>query len=138
MIQISLSEQTAARLQVLARQRGANVTDLLEQIIGRYLTATQSSAADHATPAALNDQQRIIEQEQQVFAARHQEFLAMYPGETIAIHAGKVIDHDVDRVALSRRIRGRYGNQPILMTPVLPEPIQTMQMRSPHLTDELS
>lgn len=138
MIQISLSEQTAARLQVLARQRGANVTDLLEQIIGRYLTATQSSAADHATPAALNDQQRIIEQEQQVFAARHQEFLAMYPGETIAIHAGKVIDHDVDRVALSRRIRGRYGNQPILMTPVLPEPIQTMQMRSSHLTDELS
>lgn len=138
MIQISLSEQTAARLQVLARQRGANVTDLLEQIIGRYLTATQSSAADHATPAALNDQQRIIEQEQQVFAARHQEFLAMYPGETIAIHAGKVIDHDVDRVALSRRIRGRYGNQPILITPVLPEPIQTMQMRSPHLTDELS
>lgn len=84
-----------------------------EQIIGRYSTATQSSAADHATPAALNDQQRIIEQEQQVFAARHQEFLAMYPGETIAIHAGKVIDHDVDRVALSRRFRGRYGNQPI-------------------------
>lgn len=137
MVQISLSKQTATRLHALARQRGADVTEMLEQIIGRYLTATQSSAGDHATPAALSDQQRIIEQEQQVFAARHQEFLALYPGETIAIHTGKVIDHDVDRVALSRRIRGQYGNQPIFMAPVLPEPIQTMQTRSPRLADEL-
>lgn len=137
MIQISLSKQTAARLHTFARQRGADVTEMLEQIISRYLTATQSAAGGHATPAALNDQQRTIEQEQQVFAARHQEFLALYPGETIVIHAGKVIDHDVDRVALSRRIRGQYGNQPIFMAPVLPEPIQTMQTRSPHLTDEL-
>jgi hypothetical protein len=138
MIQISLSEQTAERLHTLARQRGANVTELLEQIVGRYLAVTQAAVDNRTAPSAVNDQQRIIEQEQQVFAARHQEFLALYPGETIAIHAGKVIDHDVDRVTLSRRTRGRYGNQPILMTPVLPEPIQTVQMRSPHLTDELS
>lgn len=136
MVQVSLSEQTVERVRDLARQRGADVTEILEQAIERYLALTRPPARRSAT-STFDEQLHVIEQEQQVFAARHQEFRAIYAGETIAMRAGQVIDHDTDRVALSRRIRLRYGNQPIFMTPVLPEPVQTINTRSPRFTDDL-
>ena len=46
---------------------------------------------------------------------------------------GKVIDHDVDEVALSQRVRNQYGNISVLITPVLPQLLQTITVRSPRI-----
>ena len=49
---------------------------------------------------------------------------------------GCVVDHDADRVALGRRIRTRYGNTPVLITPVRQEARQTIVIRRPRLIEE--
>ena len=78
-------------------------------------------------------QQRLIDVEMQHYLRQHQQLLAHYGGQYIAMLHGEIIDHDLDEVALSRRVRTRYGATTILITPVLPEPIQKITLRSPHV-----
>jgi hypothetical protein len=48
--------------------------------------------------------------------------LEQYPGEFIALHSGRVVDHDQDVTALEKRVRQRFGWLPVLIAPVNPEP----------------
>ena len=76
MVQISLSEQTAERLRAAARRSGAIMAELLEQAIERFLATTWFSTKQ-PPHSAWSDQQTLIEQEQRVFEARHQELSAI-------------------------------------------------------------
>lgn len=131
MVMIPLSEQTVERLRALARQYDTDISDLLEMAVARFLAAGVDTSAQ-LSPASASAPQQVIDREQRLYAARHADLLARYAGETIAMVDGEVIDHDADRAALSRRIRQRYGNQPIFMTPVLPDPVQQIEVRSPY------
>lgn len=135
MIAIPLSEQTAERLRALAQQSDTDISELLEKAVVQFLAADEFGKS-RAASTAVDAQQRVIDREQQFYNARHAALRERYAGETIAMIDGNVVDHDTDRVALSRRIRHRYGNQPIFITPVLPEPIQQIEMRSPQIAHE--
>ena len=74
-----------------------------------------------------------IDLEQQSFVAQHDALLQAYAGQYIAMFQGSVVDHDMDRVALSLRVRKQYGNQPVLITLVRPETLQDIVIRSPRL-----
>jgi hypothetical protein len=54
--------------------------------------------------------------------------MAQYAGRYIAMRDGAVLDHDTDLTALHARVRAQYGDAPILIAPVTPEPIQTFQV----------
>lgn len=79
-----------------------------------------------------------IDREQQAYETQHSQLMEKYAGQYIAMRHGKVVEHDPDRVALSKRVRDKYGNQPILITLVQPELRQTIIVRSPHLVETVA
>ena len=119
-VQVMLPQHLFDKLHKVAEQRQTDILHLLDQVMENYLA--QDSLAQ-------------IEVEQRAYEAQHAELSTRYTGEYIAMHRGQVIDHDSDRVALSRRVRASYGNAPILITPVLAEARQTIRVRSPHLRE---
>ncbi len=89
------------------------------------------------TPDEWDKQIEQISQEQRNYERQHSALLAKYGGRYIAMRHGEVIDHDIDRLTLRRRVRKQYGNVPVFFTLVEDEPVQTFWMRSPQLvTDE--
>jgi hypothetical protein len=74
-----------------------------------------------------------IDREQRAYEAQHVSLLESYAGEYVAFYQGQLVDHDVDRAALGRRVRSRYENTPVLITPVHQEARQTIVVRSPRL-----
>lgn len=75
---------------------------------------------------------RKIGEESKRFQEQHPRLLKQYEGQYIAMRDGVVLDHDPDLLALHTRIRTRYGDEPVLMTPVTAEPLQTFKIRSPR------
>ena len=52
---------------------------------------------------------RKIHVESKAFRVKHTELLQRYLGEYVAVHEGKIVDHDKDLSTLHRRVRRRYG-----------------------------
>jgi hypothetical protein len=79
-------------------------------------------------------EQRVkkIQEEAKRFQARHAELYTQYAGQYIALQEGVVLDHDVDLLILYDRIQACYGDEPILITPVTAEPMQTFRVLSPR------
>ena len=113
-IQISLPAVLVSELDQVATIQHTDLTVLVTQAIERYLKER-----------AYQD----IEQEQNAYSAQHAQLLTEYAGQYIAMHHGKVVDHDSARADLSRRVRARYGRVPVLITPVLAQPEQTITVR---------
>ena len=136
-MQISLSDQLVNKLQWVAATQGATLNEFLEQIANAYLPSTfevQATEPPATNEQAWQEQRGQIAGEQRAYLAQHAQLLQLYSGEYIAIHHSQVIDHDANRALLGKRVRSRYGNQPIFITPVQPEPTQIIQVRSPRLT----
>ena len=131
MTQIELSKHAFQILQKASAWRGADLGDLLEQAVRDYFAT--DAQRDMAADEPWNGQRQQIELEQQSFVAQHDALLRTYAGQYIAMFQGCVIDHDVDRVALSLRVRNQYGNQPVLITMVRAEILQDIVVRSPRL-----
>lgn len=83
-------------------------------------------------------QAAAIDQEQRAFESQHNELLEQYRGRYIAMIGGQVVDDDLDRLTLRRRIRQQYDDSPVLITSVEEEPTQTVRVRSPRLVAEVS
>ena len=131
MTQIELSNNAFQILQKASAWRSADMGDLLEQAVRGYFAT--DVPRDTTTDEAWNGQRQQIEIEQQSFAAQHDVLLRAYAGQYIAMFQGRVVDHDLDRVALSERVRDQYGNQPVLITIVRAEVLQDIVVRSPRL-----
>ncbi len=116
-IQLSLPTDWIELLKRTADSQHTDLITVLRQAVEHYLKEQA-----HQT----------IEQEQVAYVAQHAELLRQYAGEYIAMRRGYVIDHDSDRAALSQRVRARYGSTPILITPVLAQPHQTITVHSPR------
>jgi hypothetical protein len=131
MFQVSLPDHTAEKLQRIAASRGMDTTQLLVQLVEEYL-ADQFVPQSGPEERERVEQRSKIEREQQLYEAQHTDLLAGYQGQYIAMHEGKVVDQDVDRIALSRRIRQHYGRTAVLITQVREEPRLIINLRSPR------
>lgn len=134
MTEIALPDQVVERLQQVASQKQINIAELLVRAVEFYLA--NDVAMEEDEDAWEFEQKLVIDREMQAYLQQHEQLLTIYRGQSIAMHNGEVIDHDPDEVALSQRVRARYGKEPVLITPVLPEPIQTIFVRSPRLLME--
>lgn len=74
-----------------------------------------------------------IRQEAEAFGRLHPELLVTLPGAFVAVHQGRVVDHDADQMALFLRVEAAYGRQPVLIRQVRPEVEQTVTVYSPRI-----
>jgi hypothetical protein len=130
MVQISVPPQTAEKLRRSAELQGIETSELLVRLVEQYLAedTPQPPAGIQSTHL---EQQAKIDQEQRHYEAQHAVLKTTYDGQYIAMHDGQVVDHDVARVALSRRIRKQYGKTAVLITRVSDEPKMTIHIVTP-------
>lgn len=62
------------------------------------------------------------EREKEAFRQHHAELWRQYPGAYVAIHKGKLVDVDEDRVALLKRIDEQFPEKIVLIRQVREEP----------------
>jgi Family of unknown function (DUF5678) len=55
----------------------------------------------------------LFEAEKRTFWALRERLLDQYEGEYVAIHQGRVVDHDTDKIKLGLRVYKRFGYRPI-------------------------
>jgi hypothetical protein len=137
MAPLSLSNEMTERLRRAAARRNTNVEALLERAVDAYLDDEHNELLDEPqSPSDQNwwqQQHHIIEREHEAYVRQHAQLYARYANEYIVMHDGAIVDHDLDRRQLSRRVRTRFGRQPVLITQVLPTPERTIIVRTPRL-----
>jgi len=114
---VLISEQVLAELAPIAEREDKEISELVNEALRRYLWEVR---------------ERKIDREMEAYRAMHAELKRRFLGEYVAIHNGKLIDHDTDRRALSRRVRQKYGNVAVLITPVEDKPERELLMLSPR------
>lgn len=117
-LKIGLDEKTSQDLEQIARMRAIEPETLAREAIRSFLRT---------------EAQQVLEREARAFREMHPELLKTMPGEFVAVHQGRVIDHDEDQLALYGRIEDAYPGQPILLRQVRAEPEQTIEVRSPRI-----
>jgi hypothetical protein len=60
------------------------------------------------------------------------ELLATHAGEYVAVHAGRVIDHDADEFALARRVEREHRSNSVLIRKVSQDCPQEDRLESPE------
>jgi hypothetical protein len=117
----------------LPATRAAEVLDFAQFLVSK------DPAPSNGGEQALSEWESQIQQisvEQRAYERQHLELLERYRGRYIAMRQGQVIDNDDDKIALSRRIRKQYGNQPVLIKLVQSDPMESYHIRSPKLARE--
>ncbi|MDM8519881.1 DUF5678 domain-containing protein [Anaerolineales bacterium HSG6] len=74
-----------------------------------------------------------IRKETQAFEQQKPELLRSYLGQYVAIHHGKVIDHDPNLRTLNARVFQKLGRTTVLHKKVIVEPEPELMVRSPRL-----
>jgi hypothetical protein len=118
---LTLHEPLASQLASAAGARETSVEALAETVLRAFL----DEEAD-----------RKLDRELEAFRAMHADLLASYRDEYVAIHQGRVIDHDLDELALFLRIDEQYPDVPVLIRKVRPEVEEVYTIRSPRFSYE--
>lgn len=109
--------------------------DLAEQV--EFLASKSQTSAEAFVDKALRTylvqfRREKIRAETEAFNQQHEELLAKYSGQYVAIHNGLVIDHDQDLRTLHLRVFNRLGHIPVLLKQVTNEPDRELVFRSPR------
>jgi hypothetical protein len=106
------------RIRDIARETNRDVTQVVETAVEAYLDQL--------------DRDKIHE-ETEAFWAMQADLIASYSGEYVAMHQGRVVDHDTDIIRLEERIAQRLGEVPVLIAPVTDTPRRDLSTVSFHL-----
>jgi hypothetical protein len=115
---VSIRPTLQQPLQTAAKSRQTTVEELVNHWIEKNLW---------------EDRHDKIREESARYQAQHAELYPKYEGKVIAMRNGEVIDVGDELVDVYQRIRAKYGEEPILVTKVGPEPVETYVIRSPRL-----
>lgn len=85
------------------------------------------------SPYPENPQRGAMKAEIAAYEAMHVELVKQYLGQYVAMHQGRLIDHDVDPVALHQRIAEKYAGKVVLSRKVQKDAAPVLHMRSPRL-----
>ena len=99
-----------------ARQEQKTVNDLINNAIELFLEMRWREALDRELAA---------------YTALHGELWRTHPGQWVAIHDGKLVDHDADEPTLVSRVRAQLGETPVLICQVAPSPLEESWLRTP-------
>ncbi|MEW5939495.1 MAG: hypothetical protein AB1750_07530 [Chloroflexota bacterium] len=116
MVTLQVSDELAGTIKTEATLRGVSVEKYLRSAVQRERT--------------LSARQKI-EEEQAWWLGLPLSERAKYEGKFVAIHERKLVDHDLDRLALYQRVRKNFGNLPVLIMPA--EGPREIRVYSPRL-----
>jgi predicted transcriptional regulator len=91
------------RIQHVADETNRDATQVVEEAVQVYLDRLE---------------QDKIHQETEAFRANQAELATRYAGEYVAMHQGRVVDHDPDVGRLEQRVAARFGETAVLIAPV--------------------
>ena len=106
------------RIRDIARETNRDATQVVETAVEAYLDQL--------------DRDRIHE-ETEAFWDMQADLVASYPGEYVAVHQRRVVDHDFDLVSLEERIAERLGEISVLIAPVTDAARRDLSTISFHL-----
>ena len=115
---ITLQPRLVEQLEQVAVQRSVEAKELVEAAVRAYLRQMEREK---------------IKAEAEAFCSMHAELAEKYLDQYVAIHGGKVVDHDEDFQTLHSRIRQLFGHQPVLLRQVEVEPERVLTFHSPRL-----
>lgn len=82
---------------------------------------------------ALDDE--AINREGAAYRRLHPELKQKYLGQYVAVHGGKLVDHDSNQVDLYLRVEARYPGEFVWIAPVQEEPEEVYVIHSPRLVE---
>ena len=115
---VTLQPELVEQLQQVASEQAVMPEELLETAVRTYLRQLEREK---------------IKVEAEAFRSMHAELAEKYLGQYVAIHNGKMVDHDEDFQSLHTRIRQRFSRQAVLLRRVEAEPERVLVFRSPRL-----
>ena len=139
-LELSLDEPTYAALRQKARQLNRPVKETAQTALVTFLNVSNRQTRGDAPNAASSpsvSRRAKIHAEAEAWRALPPTERNKYGDEFVAVHNGRVIDHDPDRLTLYRRMRAQLGNTPALITPAgAPSPREFLLL-SPRLDERV-
>jgi hypothetical protein len=117
-VEVTLDADLYESLKNATAEEGTSPESVLNDLTRQYLRAVR---------------RRKIEAESEAYQAMHSQLKQEYFGEHVAIHNGQLVDHDADVNELIRRVRARYGHEPVMITQVEEQPIREYVIHSMRL-----
>jgi len=119
-VELSLSETMYKTLRQAAERSNQPLAEMVEIALEAFLqppTSLEPGAGNgSATPA--DDWRRTkIHAEAEAWRSLPATVQRSYGEDFVAVHNRQVVDHHRDRLTLYRRVRARFGDVPILITP---------------------
>jgi len=113
--------------------------DIYRQV-KRVAAHTQQAVADvlldsiarSFAPFPIDPRRAEMSRNGEAFVAMHPALMKEYLGQTVAIWEGRLVDADVDPVALLQRVRQNYPNRVVLRRKVEQQPERQLQIRHPR------
>jgi len=118
MTPIAIQDDLLESIRKVAEQQGSDVEQLVNDWLRRELALLR---------------ERAIAEEAERFRAQHAALLAQYPGEYVALRDGVVLDHGPEINDVYLRIKSGYGDEPILIALVTPQPERQLRVRRPRI-----
>ncbi len=119
-VEIRLSETTYTTLRQAAERNSQPVAAIVEDALKAFLQPppTPKVEAGNGSVASADDWRRTkIRAEAEAWRSLPATVQRSYGEDFVAIHNRQVVDHHRDRLTLYRRVRARFGDVPILITP---------------------
>lgn len=128
-ITLSLDETVYERARLLAQAQRQDIAKALT----KWLDETLPGAEEGQT-SSIGEDDAAVAREMQAYIAMHAYLLQQYRNQYVAIHNGKLVDHDKEFEPLLVRIDAAYPDQFVWLTKVEERPIRELTFRSPRLT----
>lgn len=135
-VQLTLSETTYSSLREAAERRSQPIEGLVEDALNAFLqptTSAETGSGNGSSESAMGWRQAKIRAEAGAWRSLPPTIRRSYGDDFVAVHNGEVVDHEADRLTLYRRVRMRFGDIPVLITPASASSPREFQMHSPRV-----
>ncbi len=117
MVTVTLKPDVAEQVSQLAEETQTQAETIVDEALRNYLAQARREK---------------LEAENLAFEQQRMTLLAQYRGEYVALHGGRVIDHDRDVRALHLRVFAKLAHMPVLLKQVTESPDRELLLRSPR------
>lgn len=99
--------------------------DIWEEIINQLHLKGEEQLPDEDND---DEWQQAMVREESAYRELHPTLYPAYEGQHVAIREGQLVDYDTDSVALYQRMRQKYPDKFVLMTPVQAEAVESYRV----------
>lgn len=121
-ILLTVPDDLYQRVEEVALDAQRNVEDLLLESITRSFFGSSNDPNRSDMDANVAAYHRL-----------HRQLAEMYLGQYVAVHQGRLVDHDPDPVALLRRVRSQFPGQTVLRRKVEAVAERALRIRHPRI-----